>query len=1124
MKRRNKLLAVLTAFTIAVTSVIPVGMTSIASESYEKGKVYDATEAYIKLQAKGYRYNGYKVAPFVTCDTYLSGIGVGTEYAFATEGALKQGDKVVIEFHTPIDSKKFEIITISMKQVPGNTYHAYNASDDILSTVRKTISFGSYDVEKFSFPTELFADENGMVNAIILKNVKADMAGQLFVDEFSVGDSPYTLNTKYDATLDYFKLQNATSYEGLTVVPFGLCNTFWDKEAQLEDGYALIASKPEGAPVEKGEVLVLEFVNDISAKKFKYINLSMVTATQGGSTLEFYNANDISGGKLGSAKQTKTVNFWEFTTISLPTASFADENGTVNKIVMKLVSEEANTLSVGGFSLSAKPKTASEGMSGSTGSVTEGADRNNQFDATNEYIRIQTTSDYKGIKIVPFMSFGTELSELGSGEGYSVYTHDNIKKGDVVVIEFVEPIDSQKVDLLTLSLKQTPGYSYSMYRGDDTSLSKVVKTLNFGSYEIEKFSLRSSLVAGDDGKISSIILKCEKAGEPAGQMFIDGYSFGKDPYQLGVTYDMTEDYVKIQKGDSYNGVAIAPFSERTTFWSQEAKLDSEEGYSLVVHRADNTEPKKNDVMVLEFVTDIDTSKYEVLNLTLATAAKTGAILEVYNVYEIQSGKLGNVKQKVKADFWSFKTNSIALEALADENGYVGAIAFRLVSDEAQTLSVGSFSLELLSGLIKQDAPQILDNKITVIETENAYEFTVEFNSTGALSGTYNEETVGNQISLNGVKVSDINKEKKYAELKLELAGVYCLTLSVNKDYDGDGAVINMDKHFVGNCVEIAEGFELPNGEKLRDTYALHVYLVDSITDVVDDSQTYKTVDINSLSSLVDEHGNLIINVHFNNEITGNAMFYLCNPDSFNRKEVAKFNAEATLYDEKVAEAFIYGGYKSSLLDHLKINDNSIGEWLAMDEVAGSMGYHSAIMVHYGQMSNKVVTIMVAKTSKISETINECYANGTLSITLEEGLKFTSGRAITENITYQYEDAVWSKTTKADFSVYYDGHQVEDGDQLKVDCAVSANNISIVGKGNYEIQEKITGDKAEYTILEGSEELMKFTVEGTMVIPVYSQNQLPIIAIVVIGVAILGAGVVVYFIRKGKKHAEKKSNE
>ena len=1124
MKKKHRALALLTAFAVGVTGITfshATGRVSAAQTNYESGKVYDATETYFKVQPLSYSYNGYKVRPFSNCDTYLSDNQLGDEgYALSTADTVKKGDKLVIEFKKPIDSRKYETISISMKQVPDNSYDAYNASDDILSTVRKSFQIGSYDLEKISFSTSLFAGDDGMVRAIVLRNKKAGNAGQLFIGSLEVGNSPYKLNQEYDATKEYLKGQSATNYQGVTVVPFGEFSTFWDKEAHVEKGSALIASKPEGAALVKGDTLILEFVHEISADKFPYLNLKLTTTTGSGASFEFYNVSDIKNGKLGTVKEKGNVAFWNFDTVSLSTKKFADKNGKVSAVAMKLVSDEAATFSVGSFSLTSK-RVQSTG--GNSGTVNTGSDTKNQYDGTKENIVVQTSDTYKGIKIRPLDGCGTELAGWGVGEGHAVYTNGNVEKGDVIVIEFVKPIDSRKVDIITMSLKQIPGYGYSVYKGNDTTLEKKIKTLDFGSYDIEKTAFRTSLFAEADGMVRALILKCEKVGE-AGQFFIDGYSLGQDPYQKGVTYDVDENYIKLQSAGTYKGLTIAPFGERTMFWSKEAKVDTDEGYGVVAHRADNTDLKKNDLMILEFVTDIDVNKFEVLNLTLATAEEKGAILEVYNVSEMENGKLGTPKQRVTADFWSFRTNNISLKALADENGYVGAIGLRLLSDGAKTFTVGSFSLGSLSDLVEQDAPQILDNKITVFETEDAYEFSIEFNSTGTMSGTYNEENMGDMVSFNGVKLSEINKEKTNITLSVDLMGRYCMTLRVDKDYDGEGKVINTERHFVGNYVQIEKGFQLPNGEELEETYALHVYLTDSITDIVG-KETLLPIGINKLTSGLDENKNLTINVYFNNQITGNPMYFLCNPDSFNKKEVAKLNGETILYDENMAEAFIYGGYKSALLDHVKINGNTLAEWMAMDELKGSPGYNTAVMVHYGQMGEKVASIIVSANTKIGEILNQSYEKGELHILLEEGLKFTSGRAVLEDAAYAYDGTEWKKVSADAFAVYYDGQKVEDGDEIVVEKLVSVDNITVLGDGDYRIEESVNGNTATYTIWDGEEKKLSFRVKGGQIVPEES-TEIPYIPLAIGAVVILilavAAGAVILKGRR-KKDAEQKGD-
>lgn len=969
MKKRNKVIATVIALCVLVGAIGPINLFCTADTveaAYTDNRTYDATEEYFKLQANPYSYNGYKVIPFTTCDDWLSarpdgGTPIGEGMSVVTGENVKQGSKLVIEFQQPINSKEFTVITLTMKQVPGNSYNAYNSTDNILSTIRKSFTFSTYGLEKISFQTALFADEDGYVNAIILHNTKSEAGGQLFIDSFSVSTSPYEENEIYD---------------------------------------------------------------------------------------------DQSG------------------------------NSNADEVIQGLI------------------------------------DTKNQFDGTDEHFVLQSSEEYNGIKILPITGYNDYLSQKadggkGMGEGYALYTSRFAKKGDVVVLEFVNPIDSNEIDLLTLSLKHVPGNNWSAYKISDTRLEKEIKTFDVGSYNIEKLALRTKFLADSDGMVRGVLLKLNSC-ELEGQLFVDGYSLSNDPYQLDVTYDMTEEYVKVQTSGSYQGMTTAVFNERSTFWEKEAKRTTDTGYALVGHKADGKSLSKGDILILEFVTDISAEKFEIMNLTLATSSKKGATFEVYSVNDIKNGKLGEMKQKVEATYWDFGTNSLPLASYGDEQGYVSAIAFKLVSDEAATFSIGAFSLATLDSLVEKGSPEILDNKITFDETENTYDFLIEFNKTGSIANSIDEDVLGDFVYINGIKVSDINAKDKFVQIEWKSIGRYYLQVSVDKKYVGDGKVINTDKFFVGNCIDLAEGMEFPNGDKLSQSYALHVYSVDNITDVRESEKEYAPIAVTRISSRIDANEDLQIDVYFNNAITGSTLYYVCNPDSFNRKSVAALGEK--YYNEDVAAAIAYGGYKSSLLDNLKINGYNIAEWLAIDELSGSAAYNSAIMVHYGMAGNKVATIIISKISDIGQTLKESYSDGDLSITLDKGLKFVSDKEIKETVSYKYVDEVWSKMPAGDFGVYYDGTKVENDDYITVDKAVRASNISIIGDGEYEIQEKISGNVATYTIISEGEELLSFQVEGEEVIPVQTENNNIVVAIISGVVSLLGIVVIItlYIHRQRRK--------
>ena len=847
MRHRKKgLVVLLTICMVAATLSAPYSIISSAEDYYRSNVVYDASEDNVRVQSVPDSYNGYKIHPFAKSDTWLAdNLKIGDKNSLVSYGEVAKGDKMVIEFKKPIDSKKFDFISVAIKHVPGNTFQAYNVSDDILTTPRKTFTFGTYELEHFVFQTASFANEKGMVEAIMLVSVDVAEKGQMFVDGFSLGNQPYKANVWYDATTEYLKLQSALSYKGLAVLPFAQNGTFWSEEAKVEsdEGYAMTASTPDGRPVGKGDVLILEFVHEIKAEDYKYINLSMVTSTATGAEVEFYNVNEIANGKLGEVKETANAAFWCFSNASLKLSDFANKEGYVEGIAIKVVSDKAETFSVGGFSLTNK----------------------------------------------------------------------------------------------------------------------------------------ESSVTGEESP--------------------------QKEYKLNVLYDASDDNLRTQGMTKYKDVTVIPFTERTEFWAKEAKIEGETGYSLTAHRLDDKAPRKGDVMILEFVTPIKASTFEVLNLSLITSTVGGAELEAYSVYEIKDGKLGPVRQRVAADFWAFRENSIALSNFADGEGYVEAIALKITSDEAATFSVGGFSLTTLASLI-EDGQDILDNKIQVSETENAYEFFIELNKTGSQTSNANEKTIGDMIAINGVKVSDINKDGNVVKVEWQLMGRYYLHVTVDKDYAGEGAIINADKFFVGNCIQLQKGLAIPNGDTLANTYNLHVYLTDNVTDIESDTE-YAPVEINGITSTVNASGDLMISVRFNNSIAASTVYYACNPDSFNRKDLAALNdSSITYYDPDIAKAFILGGYKSSILDNLIINDHTVAEWLAIDQLAGSAGFNTAIMVHYGMEGNRVMTIVATHLSEIGNELVQAHEDGDLSITFKEGLKFTSGKALTKTSDFAYQEGVW----------------------------------------------------------------------------------------------------------------------
>jgi len=331
---------------------------------------------------------------------------------------------------------------------------------------------------------------------------------------------------------------------------------------------------------------------------------------------------------------------------------------------------------------------------------------------------------------------------------------------------------------------------------------------------------------------------------------------------------------------------------------------------------------------------------------------------------------------------------------------------------------------------------------------------------------------------------------------------------------------------VGNCIGLKKGLEIPNGEKLSGNYNLHIYLTSNVTDIESETE-YNPIVVNKIFSRIDQNEDLMISVTFNNHITGSTIYYGCNPDAFNRKDLAVLNnSTTTYYDPNVANAFISGGYKSSILDNLLINGSTIAEWLAKDKLAESSAFNTAVMVHYGMEGSKVMTIVITKLSTIGQQLKEKHESNDLNLTFKEGLKFSTGRECKSTSSYQYVDGVWSLLPEGNFAVYYDGEKVEDGETISCEKAANVSNISVVGQGIYTIKEDVSGTSATYSIYEEEKKLVEFTVNGTepAVVTVYNKKTDITTYLLLGGAALLLVvlATLVIVIRR-RKHGQKKDS-
>lgn len=379
-------------------------------------------------------------------------------------------------------------------------------------------------------------------------------------------------------------------------------------------------------------------------------------------------------------------------------------------------------------------------------------------------------------------------------------------------------------------------------------------------------------------------------------------------------------------------------------------------------------------------------------------------------------------------------------------------------------------------------PAVLDDSIALTyNDEGYYSFDIRFNRTGAEpTDEYVEDALAESVEINGVTLAEINEDEKYARAKWQYIGKrYYLNVTLSEDYEGEAAIVNEDAYYAGNTVRLKKGIRLPNGDELQDSFVLHVYRTNCITEIVDEALQEEKTFVENISAGYDGNGDFNIWITFSEEISAGMRLFLASSDSFGREQLKPMNNTSIVYyDDALAENFISGGYKSALLDKVLINGLSLGEWLAYD---ATPGYLTAVMVHYGQVNQKTMSIVCdladdgSWATNVFESATKAYENGGLTVSVQAGMRFPTGKRTTEDAEYLYVGGAWQK--KADeFRVYYAGQAVEDEQSLETQTKADKGNICVYGNAVYTIEEVRNGSEVRFTILADGKYAHSFTVK------------------------------------------------
>lgn len=382
-------------------------------------------------------------------------------------------------------------------------------------------------------------------------------------------------------------------------------------------------------------------------------------------------------------------------------------------------------------------------------------------------------------------------------------------------------------------------------------------------------------------------------------------------------------------------------------------------------------------------------------------------------------------------------------------------------------------------------PAILDDSITLERVEETYRFDVRFNRKGTLpSENYIEDEIAELVEINGVKLSEINAEKKQARAKWNyVGGRYYLQVFLDASYEGEAAIVNEAYYFAGNTLRIDEDLLLPSGEKTGASFLLHVYRTNSITEIIDEELREEAVYVENVSAGYDVNGDFNIWITFSEEISAGMRLFLASPDSFGKTQLKPMNNHSIVYyDDELAKNFISGGYKSALLDNVLVNGVSIGEWLACDKTPG---YLTAVMVHYGQVTQKTVSIVCdladdhSWATDIFTAATESYKNGGLSVTVKEGMRFPTGKRVNTDAEYLYVNGKWQKKVN-EFGVYFAGNKVENGETVETKVKATVGDVFVSGNDSYTVREERQENVVTFKVYANEVETFVFSVRENIV--------------------------------------------
>lgn len=597
-------------------------------------------------------------------------------------------------------------------------------------------------------------------------------------------------------------------------------------------------------------------------------------------------------------------------------------------------------------------------------------------------------------------------------------------------------------------------------------------------------------------------------------------------YSEGIEYKGTDSSFQLYLEESFKGHAATPLNGYTDVFMKYDVQGEKLGHKILVSGSNTV---KDNLMVLDFVHPIDAKQFAQINVRVYINHAVG--LSTYNANDVTAAALGASLESFSVSGGMFSYLSLTSAFYADDDGMVDRVVFRF--DEDCQVQYGANGEELIdNGRLIRDTfyfvsfnvanPDIVTkDSFTVKDLGDVYSATFRFNKVGEIE---NNATLDlSKVTLNGYTLAAIKKECSAMTAEwVAVKGVYQISVSLPKTYQGDARIKNPQYNFANNHMGVEKGLTFPNGEVLGKSYACHLYSGEKLLDS-NMANDLKSTQIQYIRYSFDaDSDNLRFTLYFDKNVTSSPYYHACETEHWRGNDL--YNFDNTLYDASIAQIFVDGGYKSSLLNSIVVNGKTIGEWHAHDS-----GMLTNVQTHYGNSGLNCVDVIFAEACPNTyDALNALVKSGNgIVIEVKAGLKFMVNTETKTSQTFVLTGGSFQeKVQSRDIKVYYDGALVDYGDLITVQTAVSAQSLVVDGVTEYDISSVKNGDVTVYAVTYGDGETFTFSVKEDLVqVKDKDDNGFVVILIIVISVVVIvGAVVAIAIVLKKKKSAVTKAEE